>query len=602
MQDAADTEVGQDARRGNKTAHNPHSDFPSPQGTQAGPSTPPLRDLPQLTCGCRNHRQLKQWLRDFLSRNPLDEKAQRNAGTLRSLLSEITRWDAPVRLRLACLEVLRPAIAEHCGTLALAPLANFASAQRGQNQRQRREQLTAVILYQHLAQAYASVSSQLMEETHTLFFRRRLARALHRGCDSYRRLIQICNLAYQAPPQGSWLRLQQLVQTAREHGLEQRRVVDPLATGAADAPLRATRRLNRWEKLTHPYLQTALFASANPLQLTLDEQLQLWLCCGRWASKATLLERAEKSAQTLLCCLNLDQPPIPAVRLRRSAVDLKHFSAPLGWPVDLSGPLRLLQKRLRRPGALSVDMLERVQAIWAGAKSRGEQRTPVALDCQVAVGISAIAYHLKQDGDEGPELAASFNTSNAADLVMEVDSIDFSTGRALKDYEVATPLPCAPSVSRRHSEGASTAPKRYSPTPATLLNTSGNGAGLRMPAEVQGRLHSGNLIALKFAEHWEVGLVRWQFGLPDQCRAGLELLGGHTSAVRVRRHTRDGRRSDSMAGLLNGVAGQLPELLLPTPLFQQGDTVDIIAAGQSRTVTLRQQTLNTGSIAIFAFS
>ncbi|AQQ69017.1 hypothetical protein Mag101_16305 [Microbulbifer agarilyticus] len=602
MQDAADTEVGQDVRRGNNTAHNAHADFPSPQTTSAGPSTSPLRDLSQLTCGCRNHRQLKQWLRDFLSHNPLDEKAQRNAGALRSLLAEIARWDAPVRLRLASLEVLRPAIVQHCGTLALAPLANFSHAQGGQNQRQRREQLTAVILYQHLAQAYASVSAQLLEQTHTLFFRRRLARALHRGCDSYRRLIQICNLAYQAPPKGSWSRLQQLVQTAREHGLEQRRVVDPLATGAADVPLLATRRLNRWEKLTQPYLQTALFASANPLQLTLDEQLQLWLCCGHWAGKAALLERADKSAQTLLCSLNLDQPPIPAVRLRRSAVDLKHFSSPLGWPVYLTGPLRLLQKRLRRPGALSVDMLERVQAIWAGAKSRGEQRTPAEMRCQVTIGISAIAYHLKRDGDEGPELAASFNARNSADLVMEVDSIDFNTGHALKDYEVARPLPTAPSVSHRSSEGARTAQKRYSPTPATLLNTSDNGAGLRLPADVQGRLHSGNLIALKVGEQWEVGLVRWQFGLPDQCRVGLELLGGHTSSVRVRRHTKDGRRTDAMAGLLNGVAGQPPELLLPTPLFQQGDTIDIVAAGQSHTVTLRQQSLNTGSIAIFAFS
>nr|WP_010133267.1 hypothetical protein [Microbulbifer agarilyticus] len=602
MQDAADSEVGQDAHRGHHTAHNSNTEFPSPHSASAGPTTPPLRDLAQLTCGCRNHRQLKHWLRDFLSNNPLDEKAQRNAGTLRSLLAEITRWDAPVRLRLASLEVLRPAIVEHCSNLALAPLANISNTLGSQNQRQRREQLTAVILYQHLAQAYASVSGQLMEASHALFFRRRLARALHRGCDSYRRLIQICNLAYQAPPKGSWSRLQHLVQTAREHGLEQRLVVDPLATGAADAPLAARRRLNRWVKLSHPYLQTALFASANPLQLTLDEQLQLWLCCGRWAGKTTLLERAEKSAQTLLCSLNLDQPPIPAVRLRRSAVDLKHFSAPLGWPIDLGGPLRLLQKRLRRPGALSVDMLERVQAIWAGAKSRGELRTPVEIGCQVAIGISAIAYHLKQDGDEGPELAASFDAGNSPDLVMEVDSIDFGTGRALNDYQVATPLPDAPSVSRGHSEGPRSTQKRYSPTPATLLNTSDNGAGLRLPAEVQGRLHSGNLIALKVAKRWEVGLVRWQFGLPDQCRAGLELLGGHTSAVRVRRHTRDGRLTDAMAGLLNGIAGQPPELLLPTPLFQQGDTVDIVTAGQSRTVTLRQQNLNTGSIAIFAFS
>ena len=634
MQDAADTEIGHQARPGSEARESsnktPEAQTSRPETSpRAAPSAnagdagkaakpaPQKLDLDHLTCGCRNHRQLKRWLDDYLRENPTEQRAQRNAGTLRSLLAELTRWNAPVRLRLASLEALRPTVVEHCGILALAQLADSDGTPINQTPEQRRDLLTAVILYQHLAQAYTSVCSQLIEASHTLFFRRRLARALHRGIDSYRRLIQISSLFYLAPPKGSWSSMQRLVHLARQHDLQQRRVLDPLAGSGADVRNpSAHNRFNRWQKLSLPYLHSALFASANPLQLTVDEQLQLWQCCGRWASKAALLDTAEASAQTLLCSLKLDQPPIPAVRLRHSRVDLKHFSTPLGWPIDLAGPLQQLQRRQRRPGALSVDMLARVQTIWAGEKGRGGQRTPVDIRCEVVIGISAICHHLRQGNETAPQLAAAFDSPTDDSLVMEVGSIDFRTGRALKDYEVSLAnrnsydkhsygdsgaLPSAPSVTRK--QGVDSAPqKRYAPIPATLLNTSDSGAGLRLPPNTQGRLHSGNLIALKVKERWEVGLVRWQFGLPDQCRAGVELLGGHTSAVRVHRYTKDGRRTDPMAGLLTGDAGHPPELLLPTPLFQEGDSVDIVAAGQSRTVTLRQQNLRTGSFAIFEFS
>ena len=630
MQDAADLEVGHRARPGNE-ARGTASTTPTAPASQPGePShtahatkpTPKIRDLDNLTCGCRNHRQLKRWLDSYLRQNPTDQRAQRNAGTLRSLLAEITRWNAPVRLRLASLEVLRPTIAEHCASLALAQLADGDGIQVNQTQEQRRDLLTAVILYQHLAQAYTSVCTQLTDAPHTLFFRRRLARALHRGIDSYRRLIQISNFFYLAPPKGSWARLQRLVHLARQYDLLQRRVLDRLAGSASNVRNpNARHRFHRWEKLSQPYLQSALFASANPLQLTVDEQLQLWQCCARWAGKAVLLDKPDTTRQSLLCSLKLDQPPIPAVRLQHSRVDLKYFATPLGWPIDLSAPLQQLQRRLRRPGALSTDMLTQVQAIWAGEKGRGGQRTPVDIRCQVIIGISAICHHLKQGSDATPAMSTTFGDgsgggsgsgSGNASLVMEVGSIDFRTGRPLKDYEVSSAdhftygnggaLPDAPSVSRKPSADACAPQKRYAPIPATLLNTSDSGAGLRLPPNTQGRLHSGNLIALKVKERWEVGLVRWQFGLPDQCRAGVELLGGHTSAVRVHRYTKDGRRTDPMAGLLTGDAGHPPELLLPTPLFQQGDSVDIVAAGQCRTVTLRQQNLRTGSFAIFEFS
>ncbi|WGL15665.1 hypothetical protein PVT68_12900 [Microbulbifer bruguierae] len=624
MQDAAKISIGQQARTGNDAADipdfrgDPNSEIPAPTPTPppagaAGANTvaqaaleklcPTPRDLAALSCGCRNHRQLKRWIDSYLKQNPLDDKAQRNAGMLRGILAEITRWSAPARLRLASLEVLRPVVTDHCGELAQSKAIQTKAAQGPASiaspQEQRRDLLTATILYQHLAQAYTSICVQLASTPHPLFYRRRLARALHRGIDSYRRQIQISSRFYLAPPKGSWVALHRLLQLAREQRLDQRRVIDPCLS-ANDKSGRFQRR----ETVAHPYSHVALFASANPLQLTPEEQASLWQRCARWAKAAKLQNRPGPGTKSLLASLKLDQPPIPASRLQQSRVDMQYFSTPQGWAIDLGGPLQQLQQQLqrhlRRADVGSADMLKRVQELWAGKTGRGGQRTPVNVPCQVVVGISAICHHLQREDKATPELEHAFKATSpqGSDMVMAVNSIEYRTGRPLNDYEVA--LPSAPSVVR-HNETTATQ-KRYQPVSATLLNSSSRGAGLRLPAETQGRLHIGDLVAIQVRERWEVALVRWQYGLPDQCRAGVELLGGHTSAVRVHRHTQSGGRTAPMAGLLTGGSGHPSELILPTPLFQTGDKVDIVSAGQVRTVTLHQQNLVTGSCAIFEFS
>lgn len=571
--------------------------------TEAAPTlidklTPGPQDLPALSCGCRNHRQLRTWLQGNLYRGATSDNNQRNAATLRSLLVEITRWRAPARLRLACLETLRPKVASLC-----EELTDFqeSGAFRAQTQDQRRAVLIASILWQHLAQAYTSVSAELARPPQPLFCRRPLARSLHRATDSYRRLIHISSLFYLATPRHTWVRLQQLLQLAREQNLAQRRVSDPLRR--QQAPIPSARR----ESTAQAYLHTVLFASTNPLQLSATEQTELWHLCGQWARRARLRDGCTAECPSLLASLALDQAPIPAARLHHTSVDLQHFAAPQGWSVDLSGPLHQLRKRQKRPADSDPDLLARIYGLWDGNQGRGGRRTPVDVRCDLAIGISAICHHLSQTQGPAPEIAATFETESPSadrhhgkDLVMEVGSVDFYSGRTLNEYEVR--LPSAPSIRREGELRGRQQENRYPRIPAVLTNTSSNGAGLQLPGELQGRLRCGDLVAITMADQWKVAIVRWHYALPDQCRAGIEFLAGHSSAIRVIRHTGDGRRTAPMAGMLTGDSGRDPELILPTPLFQPGDTVDIVAAGHARSVTLQQQTLTTGSFAIFEFS
>ncbi|WP_295797337.1 hypothetical protein [uncultured Microbulbifer sp.] len=555
------------------------------------------QNLSQLSCGCLNPQQLQSWLLSNQQSPPSRDSAQRNAATLRSLLSEITRWRAPARMRLACLETVRPEVVALCAELTGLQQQSSGSAQTAE---QRRAVLIASILCQHLAQAYTSVSAELTRAVDAFFSRRRLARGLHRAMDSYRRLIRISSQFYLATPQHSWVHLQLLMQLAREHKLGQRWVSDPLNRRP---PLPGA----GLELVAQPYLHTALFASTNPLQLSTGEQAELWLLCGRWARSARLLDRHPAGCRTLLASLRLDQAPIPAARLQHTPVDMQHFVAPRGWALDLSGPLKQLANKLQHPAGSNPDLLAHVHRLWNGDQGRGFQRTPADTRCDLAIGISTICHHMRQSKEPAPEISATFDSETASagqhngkHLVMEVGAVDFHSGRALSEYEVA--LPSAPSIRHERESRERQRQSRYQSVPATLTNTSSNGAGLRLPADTQGRLRCGDLVALTLQGRWEVAIVRWHYALPDQYRAGVEFLGGHSSAIRVLRHTSNGGRTDPMAGMLTGDSGRAPELVLPIPLFQCGDTVDIIASGQVRTVTLHQQTMTTGSFAIFEFS
>ncbi|MFV8780958.1 hypothetical protein ACNKU7_00930 [Microbulbifer sp. SA54] len=592
MQDAqiAEPEIGRDARAGRRDISRPEPRDHRRAGNPGDKLTTAKRDLPRLSCGCRNHRQLQRWLRHALPQNIGDEAAQRRAATLRSLLSEIARWQAKASQRLACLEVLRPAVIELGQSLGLAQLPQYGGAQ---TREAHRSVQIACILHQHLAQAFSSVCAELANDRDTPFARRHLRLALHRASDSLRRLIYISSQFHLATPKHTWIRLQLLLKLARERGLSRHRVFDPFARKQPSANVLGIERLNT------PYLHCALFASTNPLQFSSTEQQDLWRLCGRWAKDATILDQHCPGSRALLANIKLDQAPIPSMRLQNAGVEPRHFSIPQGWTVDLGRPLRHLQLRMQRPADIALDVLQRVHNLWGGDLSRDGRRTPVNVRCEVVIGITAICHHLNRSAAAPPEVGATFGSParETQRLVMDVGAVDFRTGDSLAEYEVA--LPSAPTTRRDHEHRDQ---GRYRSIPCTLLNTSPNGAGLRLPPGVHGKLRSGDLIGIAMSGRWEVAVVRWQYALPDQCRAGVELLGGHTSAVRVHRHTRDGRRTDPIAALLTGDCGRAPELILPTPLFQPGDSVDVVAAGQARCVTLHQRTLGTGSFAIFDFS
>jgi hypothetical protein len=541
---------------------------------------PPL-SLAQLHCGCANVRQLRLWLQglNLQTHLPQNQNQHRLTGLLRSLFAEISQWQAPAARRLAMLEFLRELTLNCAESLALQ---NLAMA-RTQTTELRRALLIAVILLQHLAQSYASVALQLSQRK-SLFRRARLAISAQRALDSYRRLIHICSLFYLATPKGSWNTMQALLRLAQLENIGDRRVADAKSdAGKCSA--------------TGTYLHIALFAGANPQQWDSREMQRLWQQARQWAGRASISGEPLTTASdsVLLASLGLDQPPIPAARLSNCKVDPRHFCTPRGWKIELARPLKQLQKQLRK----SPDpLLEKIRALWAGGVHRIQRRSAVNLPCQVVFGISAVCHQLGTA--RNPHLAASgasfrpLADRRRQHLVMEVDTVDFGSGKTLSDYEVALP-------SARHADDRRPREQRYQPVAAEILDTSAAGAGLKLPIDAAIKLRVGELIGLGIDGHWQLAVIRWQYALPDHCRCGVELLPGELEPVQVRRLTLGGRASDLIAGLRLHGERENAALILPVPLFKRYDSADVIGAEGTDSVTLHQQTLTTGSIACFEF-
>ncbi|SHF74833.1 hypothetical protein SAMN04487965_2605 [Microbulbifer donghaiensis] len=548
----------------------------------------PALSLPELSCGCASERQLFSWLEKYDLQPYQSADQLRLASLLSTLIDEVAQWRAPASKRLAMLDLLRE-YAVACAEAMAIQRAVMANAQTAEL---RKIVLAAVRLLQQLGKAFASVAQQLTGESGlALILRERRARSLQRAVDSYARVVQIVSLFGLGTPQHCWRNMQILVRLAQLQKLDAKQVGDTLSPRSKSSA-------------TGAYLQVVLFASANPTQLNTREQELLWGLARDWSRAAQIVLNFTERENALLASLALDQPPVPANRLGNCKVDLRHFTAPQGWKVDLTKMLDLLERQMKRR---HDPLLEKLYHGWASKAGRSERRTPLQQNCEFVIGIGAICHHLGADAPDGRSAPQGFFQWSEPDrdhLCLEVPTVDYGSGKAVGEYDVV--LPSAPSLRRdsraRAGSGAEKAAERYRPQVASVLNCSGRGIGLSLPPSSCDKLRVGELVGIRLEEKWQVAVVRWQHTLPDHSRAGVEVLAADSMPVQVQRHTAAGHLSAPIAGLLvKSSVEDKPALILPVPLFKAHDSVELRANSDSQPVTLQRQTLATGSFARFEF-
>ena len=542
----------------------------------------PALSLSSLSFDCVNERQLFNWLAhyDLHPYQPADQ--QRLATMLLSMMDEICRWQAPAARRLPMLDLLREYTIACVDAMAVqrATLAGIQTSEL------RTTVLASMRLLQGLGTAYASIAEQLFEGDRVpLLARSRCARSLQRAVDSFRRIPQITALFSLATPQRCWRNMQLLVQLA-------------LATQLSGKKVRDMQHRQGVDRVADAYCQVALFASANPTQHSSEEQERLWQLTHDWASAAQIVTAYTDQQNSLLASLALDQPPVPANRLGTCKVDLRHFTAPAGWKIDLTG----VQRQLARTQSKHCDpLLERLQDAWQDSVGRVERRSPLQQHCDLVFGIGAIAHHLGDSVDASAAAERFFNWSGSSRGVL---CLETAAADAAAD-SFGGMLPNAPhlgSSARMRSRSVAQVGERYRPERVDVINCSSRGVGLRLPSAIGERARMGELVGVRLQEAWQVAVIRWQHILPDHCRAGVEVIAAECLPVKVQRHTAAGHLSAPIAGLLVKVTPEdKPELILPVPLFKCYDSVELLTPSEPRQVTLQRQTLTTSSFARFEF-
>ena len=541
----------------------------------------PALSLSSLSFDCANERQLFNWLAhyDLQPYQPADQ--QRLATMLLSMMDEICRWQAPAARRLPMLDLLREYTIACVDAMAVqrATLAGIQTSEL------RTTVLASMRLLQGLGTAYASISEQLFEDGRVpLLARSRCARSLQRAVDSFRRIPQITALFSLATPQRCWRNMQLLVQLALVAQLSGKKVRDMQHSHGVD-------------RVADAYCQVALFASANPAQHSSEEQERLWQLTHDWAGAAQIVTTYTDKQNSLLASLALDQPPVPANRLGTCKVDLRHFTAPAGWKIDITG----VQRQLARQQSKHCDpLLERLNDAWQDSTGRVERRSPLQQHCALVFGIGAIAHHLG-DSVDASSAEHFFNWSGSTGAELCLDTASAEAGAE----SFGGMLPNAPhsgSAARMRGRSASQVGERYRPERVDVLNCSSRGVGLRLPNAIGERARMGELVGVRLQEAWQVAVIRWQHILPDHCRVGVEVIAADCLPVRVQRHTAAGHLSAPIAGLLVKAAPEdKPELILPVPLFKCYDSVELLTPSEPRQVTLQRQVLTTSSFARFEF-
>ncbi|KUJ82828.1 hypothetical protein AWR36_009705 [Microbulbifer flavimaris] len=540
----------------------------------------PPPSLDALTCGCDSERQLYDWLADQYLQPYQASDQQRLSTLLINLADEIARWRGPASQRLPMLELVRE--------YALACVDGMALRQAGQlNARGPALQAgvrSSIRLLQQLALAYSALAQQLrLEPGLPLLGRRRNARALQRAVDAYRRLIQLVPLFSVATPRHTWRNLQLLVQLARAQELDTRAVRD-------------RHHPQRRDRVANAYIQAALFASANPGQLEVAEQERLWSLTHRWAGDAAIDDNYADRDAGLLASLALDQPPIPSNRIENCQLDLRHFTAPLGWKIDLK---RLLDQLSRQPGDSEGGLVRRVYCGWADHFGRHERRTPTEQRCEVLVGLGAVCHHLGTGTPPEKEVLDRFCGSKSEGEA----SSGTRTGLRRQASEFGGVLPDAPSLGSRWKGGVrESVAERYRAVEAGVADFSSGGMGLKLPAQLAEKVRVGELLAVRLVDTWQLAIIRWQYTLPDCVRAGLEVLASETLVVQVQRHTNAGHLSAPISGLLLRMAdGERVALALPEPLFKCGDNGELLCRPEARSLRLGRQVESGSSFACFEF-
>ena len=501
-----------------------------------------IEGLPARLPSSRAQRSGEKAMRDAVAALPLANPAQA-LREVEQILDGMLDVAWPGAERIAALEHLRIPIENLCEGIErqLAaephPLAGFAAERAATAQGLQAKLMSGYALGLHELCTPAGKLPMFKGKLAATAMVRALGHADHVLAWSYRR--------YQAPPIGAWRRAHALHAFARELGLSEQAVDDPLAEGAP-----------RSERVA--YAQLLLLAMGNPYRFSARE-----------LQEARLVTRCVAG----LC-------DIAPARVDGIGVDTDSEVGP-GWisadrvaaggvlALDTAQVERVFDERiallpegvdvidLPQPGtralSTSVRFLARLRSAWA-TSSRGYARLDATHRLDIVVGMHALHFALAGNLD-------------FANFVRQVHGDAIMVGA----HELASACLATSDTTR---------PQRFR---GEVLDQSEGGYRLSVHGAEGLRVRVGEVVGLasigdEDESDWMVGVVRWLRHDGDVELLGVELLQREARAAGLRPVTTDGEMLAPLRAveLLDGGDASKLSLLLTTSLARNVVAAEVV--------------------------
>lgn len=546
-----------------------------------------------------NPRDIKEWIAHLPKAN-IGETARQ----LYQALVEINQLKTPSENRLQLLELIRPEVYYVCKHLE----KHFLNQAIVLDERPRKVANLCQALQNHLAIGYKLIVTRMATKTgkeHNQLLNIALQRAIHSLCGPLVRASQL----YCPVPEGLWLELHQLYLIAKQRGIQNVVVRDPLA--------RHTKGLSAEQN----YIVALLLGCARCNQMRQNAIARLAEVLEPWSALITLQD-GDVPTSLFAVATQLDGPPryISLFQDNELHAAIGMDTHPL---VDVIKEHLMLpaesasQSRLFMPEGLSLDLLQHLSAAWGDISERTFQRSNGHGSLNVCIGMSALHYYIanKRSFTELLQLPVEAQkvvfkpTPGAQDIWSNAfdaqKNPNWENGLPFEEiqYEKKKPEPTSDQILEPDASSTQSFPTYELP----IINLSPGGYCLTWPKEVPNQLQAGELLGIQDApgQSWSIAVVRWiRQARGGGTQMGIELIAPHAQPCGLQLMRKSEQNSSYLRALL------LPEIsaisrpasvIVPRLPFQEGNKVMINITGVEHRAIVGHKHAATGSFNQFEY-
>lgn len=520
----------------------------------------PDDDLSSLSFCAVEPAALAAWTSELPLANTTDTAAQ-----LHRAATEVARLAIEPELRFELLEILRTLVHYICTRLDRSMLG---APHSGEGFAQLAQQLQNGI-----ARGYKATIRDATRDSSDPARLDLIGHAAHRALSDCSRTLLRAIQVHAVTPPGAWAELNALYRLAEQLGFHQSAWSDEENHESAQLSVQDV------------YLRIALLATCRPNQLRHTHLNATFNALELWTPRVTL--GLPSDDDLFRVDLERDAPPVYR-ELADTTGEVRGIRTDV-LVYELEAYLNDISCDIPMPDYVERGLLSHLVTAWSVMRKRTFRRIRAGGPMKICMGLRSVHYFLS-GGVEFDEQIAS------ADAMPRPELNPFLNELSARDR---------PEAAREATFDPATA-DNYPCLDAAVLDTSPAGYQVKLADPIHGRLHAGELLAIRENNdaRWCLAVARWLRYSDAETLLGLELLSPLAIPVALRLvRKRGGIRQHARGMLLPEiqVISQPATLITPRVPFEESHKVEIHRQGLQTKAQLMRRVRNTESFTQFTF-